>query len=95
MYVCSICQRQLKNKTNLAAHMKTVHRAGSPKPTAVEVKSSGGLRRVKPASTAKKFEVKVVKDKPAKQLYKCGACESALDGEISPCPSCGAELNWS
>jgi len=84
MFVCPYCYKQVKR---LKDHLKRVHpnETGTPKATPAPKATHKG----------KPFEVKVVKESKPKMAYKCGACGAALDGEISPCPSCGAELNWS
>ena len=97
MFVCPHCHKQVKR---LKDHLKRVHadKAGAPGPVAIEKLAipKQKITQWGPKSTAKQFEVKVVKEsKPAKQSYKCGACGVALDGEVSSCPSCGAELTWS
>jgi len=33
-------------------------------------------------------------DTPDGTGFKCGACGKSLDGEVSPCPHCGANLTW-
>lgn len=87
MYNCPECHKTLKNKHSLAEHMKRVHGNKPPEPKP-EPKSKPESK-----SQAKKFEVKVEKEE--KSTYKCGACDKGLDGEVTPCPHCGAELNWS
>jgi len=88
MFVCPHCHKQVKN---LKEHLKRVHpdNAGAPKSKPTPVVKS----KPEPKSQAKKFEMKVPKEE--KSTYKCGACGASLNSEVTPCPYCGAELNWS
>lgn len=88
MYICPECHKSLKNKHSLDEHLKRLH-GSQPAEVKSRVKSE-------PKSKAKDFKVKVGKEqKEEKTTYKCGSCGSPLSGEVSQCPSCGAELNWS
>ena len=46
-----------------------------------------------------KYQVKSSNEKSNstddKETCQCGACGAMLDGKVSPCPYCDAELNWS
>lgn len=90
-YICPECHKSLKNKHSLAEHTKRVH--GSE----LTPKTIGKLpipRGPKSKAKAQKFQV-AKPPPPAKTTYKCGACGASLDGEVSPCPKCSAELKWS
>jgi len=92
-YICPLCHKSLKHKHSLNEHMKTVHRDKAGPATESKPKAKAKSRQ-----KAKQFQVKAMKaSKPADatQLYKCGGCGEALNGEVSPCPHCGAELKWS
>lgn len=87
-YNCPECHKSLKNKHSLAEHMKRVHGGKPPEPKSKP--------KAEPKTKAKAQKFQVAKPPPAaKDTYKCGVCSSPLDGEASPCPKCGADLNWS
>lgn len=82
MYVCPKCQKQLKNKHSLDEHLKRVHKA----------ELAGDKASHEHSNKAEDFKLSVPDSQ--KITYKCGACKAELDGEVSPCPHCGAELTW-
>ena len=49
-----------------------------------------------PSENADGFPDKIIDDKGKEEptVCRCGACQTVLSGEISPCPECGAELTW-
>jgi len=80
------CNKSFARKTLLNRHLQRVHDKGGGNGGNVGNAGDGG----------KKFKVKVAKPKPEDTTtYRCGACQAALDGEVSPCPQCGADLTWS
>jgi len=89
MYVCPHCQKQVKN---LKSHIKRVHpnETSEATPEATPVKNPNQSQQAK--AEAKEFKLNAPADN---QTYKCGNCSAALDSEVSPCPHCGADLDWS
>jgi len=86
MYVCPICHKQLKNKHGLDEHMKRVHGGQPSEPALASPPPAASKPKAKDLNLKLRDEDKVT--------YKCGACNHVLDGQLSPCPYCGAELSW-
>ena len=82
-YICPICHVQVKD---LKGHTARMH-PEKPKP---EVK-------VKPTGKTLEFKTPLEKslEKAEKQGYHCVDCGGPLTKGETPCPGCGAHLNWS
>lgn len=85
MKVCPHCYKQVKD---LKSHLARVH--------------PDKVNKVEPKPAAKKLEIKVPKKEPEEpeepevaKTYHCIDCGGALTKGQTPCPSCGATLDWS
>jgi DNA-directed RNA polymerase subunit RPC12/RpoP len=79
LYKCPYCEKFFRNKDLLNRHIKYLHPNQVNSPDD-EINNVGD-----------EFELENVEEMVT---YKCGACGASLDGEVSPCPHCGAELKW-
>ncbi len=87
LYTCPICQKTVKNLREHTARMhKTPAPGESPAPAANPPES--------PPVKAEKFEITPPAPK-AKTTYHCVDCGATVNRGQSPCPECGAELDWS
>ena len=81
MFVCPECHKQVKN---LKQHQKRVH---------------AGQAKEKPGAPAGntltlKVEPKTKPAAPPAALYHCVDCGETLTQGQTPCPGCGAHLDW-
>ena len=94
-YQCPTCQKVLKTKKSLNRHIKTQHPEqpgpGSETKEKPAVKALEVLAIKKPPEHKEKTETK----EPETSGYHCVGCGGQLSKGQNPCPTCGAELDWS
>ena len=79
MFVCPHCQKELKKKKSLEAHIARFHS---------EHTDQGD-------QPAREFDLAENEEKDQDQQYHCIGCGKDITKDQNPCPHCGAELDWS
>ena len=80
-YTCPHCHRIVKNLTQ---HLKRMHPEIAGDTNETEDTSSGGGNQ--------NLDIKTPEG--ATQAYHCADCGGPLTKGQTPCPGCGANLNW-
>lgn len=90
MYVCPVCSKQIKH---LKQHIARMH----PEQAKTQRSHHKKPETATPATKGKKLELKTpaeIVEKPVKQGYHCVDCGGLLTKGQTPCPACGATLDW-
>lgn len=85
MFTCPQCHKNVKD---LKGHLARVHPEGTAEKTVATKKPTG--KKLELAVKARPKE-----EKPAASKYHCVDCGAAVTKGQTPCPSCGAGLDWS
>jgi len=85
MYSCPHCHKEVKN---LKKHLKRMH------PDQVSRESPAQGTKTKAKTLELDIKTKEKKEKVEESGYHCVDCGGALTKGQTPCPGCGATLDW-
>ena len=92
------CSKIFSNKKKLADHERRVHAGAAPPVVKTEAKklTPKTLKlKIKKKETPEKKEPPEKKETPEAKGYHCVDCGGGLTHGQTPCPHCGATLDWS